>query len=90
MSVEETELAVAIERVLNSTSRKKLVIAGPGTGKTSLFRKMLELDSGEPSRRIVLTFINNLKNDLEADLAGLARVFTLHSYCLGLAPPRGT
>jgi superfamily I DNA/RNA helicase len=84
MSVEETELAVAIERVLNSTSRKKLVIAGPGTGKTSLFRKMLELDSGEPSRRIVLTFINNLKNDLEADLAGLARVFTLHSYCLGL------
>jgi len=26
----------------------------------------------------------NLKNDLEKDLDGLAQVFTLHSYCLGL------
>lgn len=84
MSAEEAELKSAIERILSSPSRKKLVIAGPGTGKTTLFRQMLELESGEPNRRIVLTFINNLKDDLEADLAGLAEVFTLHSYCLGL------
>ena len=84
MSAEEAELKSAIERILSSPSRKKLVIAGPGTGKTTLFRQMLELDSGEPNRRIVLTFINNLRDDLEADLAGLAKVFTLHSYCLGL------
>ena len=81
---EEAELKAAIDLVLSSPSRKKLVIAGPGTGKTTLFRQMLELDSGDPDRRIVLTFINNLKDDLEKDLAGLARVFTLHSYCLGL------
>ena len=84
LSAEEAELKSAIEAVLNSPSRKKLVIAGPGTGKTTLFKQMLELAIGEPDRRIVLTFINNLKDDLEDDLAGLAEVFTLHSYCLGL------
>lgn len=84
LSAEEAELKSAIEAVLNSPSPKKLVIAGPGTGKTTLFKQMLKLATGEPDRRIVLTFINNLKNDLENDLAGLADVFTLHSYCLGL------
>jgi superfamily I DNA/RNA helicase len=84
MTADEAELKAAIEAVLNSPSRKKLVIAGPGTGKTTLFRQMLELASGRPERRIVLTFINNLKDDLKKDLAGLAEVFTLHSYCLGL------
>ena len=81
---EEAELKAAIGRVLNSPSRKKLVVAGPGTGKTTLFRQILEAASGKPDRRLVLTFINNLKDDLEEELLGLARVFTLHSYCLGL------
>lgn len=84
LTPEEAELKKAIEAVLHSPSRKKLVIAGPGTGKTALFKQMLELATGEPNQRIVLTFINNLKNDLEDDLAGLAKVFTLHSFCLGL------
>jgi ATP-dependent DNA helicase UvrD/PcrA len=81
---EEVELRAAIKAVLRSSSEKKLVIAGPGAGKTTLFKQMLELAPGEPDERIVLTFINNLKADLERDLAGLAQVFTLHSYCLGL------
>jgi superfamily I DNA/RNA helicase len=83
-SEEEAELRAAIEAVLSSPSDKKLVIAGPGTGKTTLFKRLLELAHGEPDQRIVLTFINNLKDDLEDDLGGLAQVFTLHSYCLGL------
>lgn len=82
-SAEEAEFRAAIEAVLRSPSHKKLVIAGPGTGKTTLFKQLLELALGEPDQRIVLTFINNLKNDLENELDGLAQVFTLHSYCLG-------
>lgn len=83
-ALDEQELSEAVERVLASSSRKKLVIAGPGTGKTTLFKKMLESAPGQRNERIVLTFINNLKNDLEEDLGGLAQVYTLHSYCLGL------
>jgi len=84
LTPDEAELKAAIEAVLRSPARKKLVIAGPGTGKTTLFKQVLQLAAGEPDQRIVLTFINNLKNDLEADLAGLAQVYTLHSFCLGL------
>jgi superfamily I DNA/RNA helicase len=83
-SPEEVELREAIDAVLGSSSQRKLVVAGPGTGKTTLFRRLLLQSPGEPEERIVLTFINTLKDDLEDDLSGLARVFTLHSYCLGL------
>lgn len=84
LSNEEAELKAAIDAVLLSTARKKLVIAGPGTGKTTLFKELLIRAPGDPDQRIVLTFINNLKNDLERDLAGLAKVYTLHTYCIGL------
>jgi hypothetical protein len=83
-SAEEAELKATIEAVLSSHSAKKLVIAGPGTGKTTLFKQLLKRAPGKPDQRIVLTFINNLKDDLKDDLGGLAQVFTLHSYCLGL------
>jgi len=84
LTPEEQELNEAIRRVLESDSRKKLIVAGPGTGKTYLFKQMLQLASGDPSERLVLTFINNLKDDLKKDLAGLAEASTLHSHCLGL------
>ena len=78
------ELKEAIERILQSPSRKKLVVAGPGTGKTTLFRALLELGSGSQKTRLVLTFINNLKNDLGKSLSDLASIYTLHGYCQGL------
>ncbi|MFH1881500.1 MAG: UvrD-helicase domain-containing protein [Planctomycetota bacterium] len=83
LTPEEVELKAAIEAVLESSSRRKLLIAGPGTGKTTLFKQMLEMAAGNPEQCIVLTFINNLKNDLSNDLGDLAQVFTLHSFCLG-------
>jgi superfamily I DNA/RNA helicase len=69
---------------LRSPSRKKLVVAGPGAGKTYLFKKLLEASPGVSTRRLALTFINNLKEDLEQNLAGLATVRTLHAYCQSL------
>jgi len=84
MRSDEAELRAVIERILNSPSRKKLVVSGPGTGKTTLFRQMLQLANGQRGRRLVLTFINNLRNDLESQLSKYAKVSTLHSYCLGL------
>ena len=70
------------EAVLKSPSRKKLIIAGPGTGKTYIFKSLLGRigrDSGEIG--LVLTFIKNLVADLKIDLAGLAKVSTFHAYC---------
>lgn len=80
-SEQEKELQEAINRVIRSVSRKKLIVAGPGTGKTALFRRLLESAAGDKEKRLVLTFINNLKSDLEEDLSDLAKVYTLHGYC---------
>lgn len=75
------QLKEAVERVLKSKARKKLVVAGPGAGKTALFRRLLDGATGTADDRLVLTFINNLRDDLESSLGDTARVFTLHGYC---------
>jgi len=74
-------LEEATSRILSSASRKKLVVAGPGTGKTYLFRKLLEQAHDGSRNKLALTFINNLKDDLAKDLSDLAQVFTFHGYC---------
>ena len=70
----ETELKEAIDRILASKSRRKLVVAGPGTGKTTLFKELLDASAGDRDSRLVLTFVNSLKVDLERSLGTLARV----------------
>lgn len=80
----EREAKQALEQVLNSASRKKLVVAGPGSGKTFLFGELLKHCGGGQEERLVLTFINNLKADLDRSLGEMATVSTLHGYCQGL------
>src|SRR5882672_11326335 len=75
------ELKAAVGKILESKSRKKLVVAGPGAGKTWLFRELLKIASGKQDTRLVVTFIKNLRVDLERSLGNDARVFTLHAYC---------
>ncbi len=77
----EQELWEATDQILESRSRKKLVVAGPGTGKTFLFRRLLETSPGERDQRLVLTLINNLKDDLDRSLGHLTQTYTLHGYC---------
>jgi len=70
------------DAILKSPSKKKLVIAGPGTGKTYLFKSLLgavRCNSSESG--LVLTFIKNLVRDLKTELDGLAHVSTFHAYC---------
>lgn len=77
----EAQLSATLEAILASPQPKKVIVAGPGTGKTYLFKQLLERLRAERDQSLVLTFINNLKNDLERALAQLARVFTFHGYC---------
>jgi len=71
------------DAVVKIDHSKKLVVAGPGTGKSTLFRKICEnnVKSGK-KKNIVLSFINELVADLKKDLHQLAEVSTLHSFAL--------
>jgi superfamily I DNA/RNA helicase len=65
--------------IIASASRKKLVVAGPGTGKTHLFKRVL---TGK-KKTVTLSFVNSLVADLALELCGLSEVRTLHGYALG-------
>ncbi|MGA9371388.1 MAG: hypothetical protein WBV53_06025, partial [Solirubrobacterales bacterium] len=56
-------------------------MAGPGTGKTHNFKRVLEKSGGG----LAITFIRALARDLERDLRDLAQVNTFHGYCRHLA-----
>src|ERR1017187_1158975 len=70
--------AVALAAIVDSRSPKRLIVAGPGTGKSFTFRKALEAVGAEG---LALTFIRNLVEDLTNDLGDTAKVFTFHAYC---------
>jgi hypothetical protein len=56
-----------LEAILASDSPRKLVVAGPGTGKTYTFGKLFK-KSGDGDH-LALTFIRRLVADMDADLA---------------------
>lgn len=65
-----------VDAIVNSSSQKKVVVAGPGTGKTYLFKKILEGKKGT----LTLTFVNSLVEDLSLELCGISEVKTLHGF----------
>jgi superfamily I DNA/RNA helicase len=67
--------------IINSSARKKIILAGAGTGKTFTFQELLKGKNGDA---LALTFINNLAEDLKEDLDGLAESRTFHGYCIKL------
>jgi ATP-dependent DNA helicase UvrD/PcrA len=69
------------DSILQSDALRKVVVAGLGTGKTTLFAKMLTLQRGDT---LTLSFINALVNELALDLYGLSNVQTLHGFSAGV------
>lgn len=68
-----------LDAILSSESPRKLIVAGPGTGKTYTFDQLLrKLGEGQ---YLALTFIRKLVNEMEAELGYLAEVKTFHAYC---------
>lgn len=73
-----------LEKILFSDHKNKLVLGGPGTGKTFLFKAIIE-KLPRDSDILVITFINNLVDDLEKQLSEISdrdiKVRTLHGFC---------
>ncbi|MEW5799883.1 MAG: UvrD-helicase domain-containing protein, partial [Bacteroidota bacterium] len=69
----------SLDAILNSKAKKKIIVAGPGTGKTFTFKKVLELK--RDGENIAMTFIRKLSEDMALSLDGLAEVKTFHAYC---------
>jgi len=81
LNCQEEERRKCSEAVIRSSARYKLIIAGPGTGKTFAFQGVCRASSGD---NLAITFINNLADALAQKLEGTAKSQTFHSYCKGL------
>lgn len=68
-----------VEDIINSQATKKIVVGGPGTGKTYLFKEAL---LGK-KKCLTLTFVNALVDELSLELSGLSDVRTLHGFAHG-------
>ena len=86
LTAEQKEAAqqrsAATERILRHDGAKKVIVAGPGTGKTHLFKQIFATKPG--GRLLTLTFINALVEDLALDLSGISEVRTLHGFALSI------
>lgn len=68
--------------IIDSEVTKKVIVAGPGTGKTTTFEGILKRSGS--TNNLVLTFINRLVADLICRLDQYATVMTLHKFCMGI------
>ena len=68
----------ATAAIIGSTADKRLIVSGPGTGKTFTFEAALGACGG---KGLALTFLRNLVADLTVVLGDRADVFTFHGYC---------
>ena len=76
---QRSERAKCLRAILDSSAPKKLIVAGPGTGKTYTFGELLRLKPN--GNNLVMTFINRLVDDMETTLGAYAEVKTFHAYC---------
>jgi len=67
----------ALQRILESRARHKLIVAGPGTGKTYTFQRVLEAVDG---RGLALTFLLVLVRDLSDAIGETTNVYSFHGF----------
>jgi len=70
-----------VSKIKTSASLKKVVVAGPGTGKSFLFQELIKAKMAEgKSDFVAITFIGKLGDALADDLCGLAKTMTMHGF----------
>jgi len=75
---QEAERDRLTKAIVVSLEPKKIIVSGPGTGKTFLFGQII---NQKPGSYLVLTFINNLADKLKQELGNKAKCCTFHSFC---------
>lgn len=66
-----------LEALLSSTARLKLIVAGPGTGKTFTFQELLRRTNGPA---LAMTFLLVLVRDLEGKFNDNVEVYSFHGF----------
>jgi superfamily I DNA/RNA helicase len=68
--------------------RVRLLLAGPGTGKTTRIKSIIDAEFADAHNILVLSFTNATVNDLRRDLRQYTAIdcCTLHSYALRINP----
>lgn len=75
---QKAQRSLTSRQVIDSTSQKKVIVSGPGTGKTYVFTEMVKQLQGDS---LAITFINNLVEKLKRELPGRVKCCTFHSCC---------
>jgi len=70
------------EEIIKSPKTKKLIVSGPGTGKTYIFDKIIKRQSG--GRYLVLTFIRRLIDDIDRKIQIENTCKTFHEFAKGI------
>lgn len=76
---QKAERDECLNKIICSNAPKKLIISGPGTGKTYVFKQILQQNAS--GKNLVMTFIRKLVDDMVKDLGSIAEVKTFHAYC---------
>ena len=77
----KSERTKDLDAIVKSKHPKRVVVAGPGTGKSYLLQKAIEEKQKDGKTEfLAITFIGKLGDALADDLAGLAKTTTMHSF----------
>ncbi len=73
---------ILLNKLKNSEKRLFVGVAGPGTGKSTLFKTIIESDNFKGKKVLILSFINKLIDDLTEDFKTFdnVTVLTLHAF----------
>jgi superfamily I DNA/RNA helicase len=79
-----------LKNIRDSRHPRKVVVAGPGTGKSYLFSEIIKKKRAEGKTNfLAITFIGKLVDALADDLCGLATTNTLHAFARGFVLGHG-
>jgi superfamily I DNA/RNA helicase len=74
-----------VTKIVNSTRPRKVVVAGPGTGKSHLFTELIRKKRKQGKTKfLAITFVGKLGDALADDLCGLSSIETMHSFARAL------